>query len=184
MAKMFQMKSVNGISDDTARAKTGKKWGEWYTILDKAGARMMDHAEIVKFGHEKCGLSLWWSQLVTLGYEKERGIPTTRHRSAPEANCSKTLAAPLALVWDAWQDQEVRARWLPDIALQVTQSAEHKLLHFDLADHSHAVVKFSEKSGKTRVAVTHARLQSDADLERWKEYWAAALVRLNGVMKG
>jgi hypothetical protein len=182
---MFQMKSVNGISDDTARAKTGKKWGEWYKILDKAGARMMDHAEIVKFGHEKCGLSLWWSQLVTLGYEQERGIPTPRHRSArSEAYCSKTLAGPLAAVWDAWQVEEVRARWLPDLTLQVAKSTEHKVLHFDLADNSHAVVTFSEKSGKTRVAVAHTRFEADADLERWKEYWAAALVRLNGVVTG
>ncbi len=73
MAKMFQIKWVSGISEDTARAKTGKKWGEWYKILDKAGARMMDHAEIVQFCHEKHGLSQWWGQLVALGYEQENG---------------------------------------------------------------------------------------------------------------
>ena len=43
MAVLFRYRRVNGVSDDAVKAKTGKKWDEWFKVLDKAGARMMDH---------------------------------------------------------------------------------------------------------------------------------------------
>lgn len=36
------------MSDEAVKAKTGKTWKEWFTILDKAGATKMTHQEIVK----------------------------------------------------------------------------------------------------------------------------------------
>ena len=34
------------MSDEAVKAKTGKVWKEWFTILDKAGAKKMTHQEI------------------------------------------------------------------------------------------------------------------------------------------
>jgi hypothetical protein len=182
---MFQVKWVSGISDDTARAKTGKKWGEWYAILDKAGARMMDHAEIVLLGREKLGLSQWWSRLLAVGYEQERGVRIKRQRGARhEVYRSRRFAAPLAAVWAAWQDQATLASWLPGMTLQVRKCTLHKVLQFDLPDNSRVAVSFSENSGKTRVAVAQGRLPAGADLKRQKDYWSEALERLNGIVAG
>jgi hypothetical protein len=61
---------INGIGDEAVRAKTGKTWGQWIATLDKAGARTMEHAEIASLLHEKFGVPGWWTQMVTVGYER------------------------------------------------------------------------------------------------------------------
>ena len=53
MPKLFQRKRVHGVSDDAVKAKTGKKWDEWFKVLDKAGARMMDHTEIAQLAQKQ-----------------------------------------------------------------------------------------------------------------------------------
>jgi len=35
-------KSSPRMSDDAVKAKTGKTWKQWFTILDKAGAKKFD----------------------------------------------------------------------------------------------------------------------------------------------
>ena len=47
MPPMFGRR-IQGVSDDAVRAKTGKKWDEWFKLLDNAGTRMMDHREIAR----------------------------------------------------------------------------------------------------------------------------------------
>ena len=36
------MRKEAGISDEAVRAKTGRTWGEWFAILDGAGARKLE----------------------------------------------------------------------------------------------------------------------------------------------
>jgi len=57
------------MSDEAVRSKTGKTWPEWYEILDKAGARELDHKEIVALTQHH-GVGSWWGQMVTVTYEQ------------------------------------------------------------------------------------------------------------------
>ena len=40
---------ANKISDDTVLKSTSKSWKEWFTILNKAGAKKMEHKEIANW---------------------------------------------------------------------------------------------------------------------------------------
>jgi hypothetical protein len=64
-----------------------------------------------------------WARTVCLGYEQDRGI---RHKRQRGATCSmdrsKTMAAPLAQVWAAWQDQGARDPWLPQVPFEVRET--------------------------------------------------------------
>ena len=62
------------ISDEAVKAKTGKVWGEWFTILDTWGAKKKGHTQRAKHLREHYGLSPWWAQAVTIRYEWERGL--------------------------------------------------------------------------------------------------------------
>jgi hypothetical protein len=57
-------------SDEAVRSKTGKTGPEWYEILDKAGARELDHKGIVSYLTKHHGVGLWWCQMVTVTYEQ------------------------------------------------------------------------------------------------------------------
>ena len=41
------------MSDEAVKAKTGKKWDQWFPILDKAGAKEMSHQDIVKLSQHE-----------------------------------------------------------------------------------------------------------------------------------
>lgn len=185
MAKLFQIKRVNGVSDDAVKAKTGKKWDEWFKVLDKAGARMMDHEEITLLVQKQAGLSPWWGQLVTVGYEQEHGMRQKHQRGVRyEVDRSKTLAAPVTAVWNAWHDPEVLARWLPGAQFEVIKATPHKVLHLKWPDGTHVVVMFGERGGKTKMVVSHERVQVSGEVHQLQDYWSAALNRLKDVLAG
>jgi hypothetical protein len=73
-----RQRKVAGISDAAVQAKTGKTWPEWLALLDRAGARKMNHQEIASYLHDELGCSGWWSQMVTVGYEQARGMRDPR----------------------------------------------------------------------------------------------------------
>lgn len=68
------------IGDEKVEAKTGKIWKEWFNILDKINAKDLGHAETAKKLSKEYQLSDWWSQTVTIRYEKEKGY-WVRHGS-------------------------------------------------------------------------------------------------------
>ncbi|HXM40480.1 MAG TPA: SRPBCC domain-containing protein [Bryobacteraceae bacterium] len=187
MVKPFQQIRVGALTGDAVKAKTGKTWEEWCKILDKAGARMMDHQEIARLLQEQTGLPHWWCQMIAVGYENERGIRQDDRRESPGKRYQVTLAkivpAPRASVWAAWQDPATLAKWLPGVKFEVSKTVPLKTLHLDWLDETRVTVRFYERSGKTRLVVSHGRL-GESDAARRQIYWEAALDRLKGLMAG
>jgi len=180
MAKLFQQIRVGTVTGDAVKAKTGKPWDQWFKILDKAGARMMEPEETALFLHDQYGIPGWWSKMVAAGYLNERGL--RQDESAPpvhkrEVTLSKVVLAPRAAVWAAWQDPGALARWLPDAKFEVSKTVPLKILHLDWSGQTRVVLRLYERSGKTRLVVSHGNLAED-DTERWQQYWIEALERL------
>jgi hypothetical protein len=176
---------IIGIHDDTVREKTGLNWADWFKVLDKAGGRMMDHPNITAYLRQQHGLTKWWSQTVTSGYEQERGIRQKHQKGTKfSVDISKVVAAPLAAVWAAWRDRATLNRWLPGASFQVRSFTQDKIMHLEWPDGTKVDVAFKEKGGRTRTVVTHGRLPEQADIERVRPYWTEALERLKKVVEG
>jgi uncharacterized protein YndB with AHSA1/START domain len=178
MAKLFQQIRVGPVTDDAVTAKTGKTWDEWCKILDRAGARMMEHREIALLLHEEMGVPTWWSQVVATGYENERGIRQDE-RGGPagkryEVTLTKIVAAGREATWAAWQDRAMLARWLPDVEFAVSKTVAPKMMELKWPDEKRVTVKFFERRGRTRVVVTQARL-AENETDAARRYWSAAL---------
>ena len=79
---MEPVKIPPSMSDDAVKARTGKTWTEWFAILDAAGAGKMTHPQIATYLSTEQAVPDWWSQMVTVTYEKARGLresaPTPR----------------------------------------------------------------------------------------------------------
>jgi hypothetical protein len=55
------------ISDDAVRAATGRDWAAWSDLLDRRGARDLDHRAIVGLTrNEDAELPGWWARSVAL----------------------------------------------------------------------------------------------------------------------
>lgn len=112
--------AVAGMSDTTILAKTGRNWAQWVELLDAFGAKEKPHIEIATHVYN-LGIDGWWSQSVTVGYERIRGLRARgQQRSGSwEATKSKTFAVPVEKLFDAFANARTRKRWLGDIALKV-----------------------------------------------------------------
>jgi uncharacterized protein YndB with AHSA1/START domain len=102
------------ISDETVTKATKKGWKEWFTILEKAGARGWTHPEIVAYLKKKYKLTGWWQQGVTLGYEIFIGRRAEGRNAKGEHSltATKTLTTTPKKLWALMNSEEGMAAWL------------------------------------------------------------------------
>ena len=185
MKKTRETKKAARMSDAAVQAKTGKTWAEWFAILDAAGARKIDHKAIATYLCEQQKVPGWWAQMVTVGYEQERGLREKYQKPSGYAvSGSRTIAVPVAKLYAAWEDKETRARWLKE-NIVIRKATPGKSMRITWADGQTSVdVNFYPKGGNTtQVTVQHSKLADAKQAERMKAYWAERLERLQGMLE-
>lgn len=173
-------------SDEAVAAATGRRWAEWFALLDDAGARAMDHRQIVAHLAGQPGIGAWWQQTVAVNYEQARGLRD--RRQAPDGyqvSASKTIGAAAERVFDAWHDDALRERWLPGESLTVRRATRPKSLRITWSDgHTHVEVNLTAKGEqKSQVAIGHTKLADAGEAARLKTFWGEALVRLKTLLE-
>ncbi len=168
------------VSDDAVKARTGRTWNEWIAVLDGAGAATRSHSEIVGILGEQFGIGAWWRQMVTVGYERARGLravhETTRGFSV---SVSRTIDAPLPTVFGAWSSAARRRRWLDGSSITVRSARPEKSMRITWGDGTNVEVNFAvTSSGKSRVSVQHDRLASARAVAERRRFWKERLDRL------
>ena len=176
--------TTHPTSDAAVSAKTGRTWAEWLSALDAAGCATMDHRDIVAVLRDRFGVGPWWQQMVTVGYERARGLRAVHQTPAGfEVSATKTCGADLASLWRAWIDPAVRARWLAH-PLEVRKATERKSLRISWGDGSDVQVLFTTRpKGKSHVAVNHRTLQ-EGRVGGAKAFWRERLGALQVVLEG
>lgn len=186
MPKTKNPNNIAGISDDAVKKATGKSWSQWCTLLDKAGCKKLNHKEIVEVVHGKFGVGPWWQQMVTVGYEQARGLREKHQRAGGYGiNRSKTIAAPLRVLYKAWQDGKTRAKWLKDHSITIRKAVANKSMRITWVDgRTNIETLFYPKGpGKSMVAVEHSKLPDAKTGQRMKAYWGSALERLQKLVE-
>jgi len=167
-----------GMSDEAVRAKTGRNWSEWVRVLDAIDAHTLPHRLIAQHLSKVHSVPSWWTQTVTVGYERIRGLRDIGQRrdGAYEANKSRTFPVPLAKLYAAFATAKTRARWLPGVDLTVRKATRQKSMRITWPDGSSVELAFTSKSAsKSHVAVQHGKLATKADIQRMKDFWNARL---------
>ena len=175
-----------GVRSDAVKKKTGKDWAEWIAVLDKAGAKTMDHKEIVAIVREKHGVGSWWQQRVTVGYEQARGKREVHQTSSGyQVSVSKTINVPLEKLFHAWKDDRARAKWLPGPAFVVRKTTAVKSLRASWRDgHSGVDVHFTSKGErKSQVSLQHHRLSGSDEVTRMRSLWRKSLDDLKKMLE-
>ena len=171
-----------GMSDEAVRAKTGRTWREWVRMLDEIGAMDMKHRDVARWVHDETGLD-WWSQMVTVGYERIRGLRAVGQRRGGtfEASKSRTFAVPAKALFDAFADESVRRRWL-DEKIVVRKATSPKSVRMTWPDGTSVDAWITAKgAAKSSVAIQHGKLASKEAAAKSKAFWAERLDALQGV---
>jgi uncharacterized protein YndB with AHSA1/START domain len=174
-----------GMSDATLKDKTGRSWKQWVRALDAAKANTWKHSAIARHIAEQ-GVSGWWSQTVTVGYERIRGLREVGQRldGKYEANKSRTFPVAIGRVYNAFAQKRVRDRWLGDIALTVRKTNKNTTVRMTWPDETSVTAYFVPKGrDKTQVAIQHEKLRSKADVEKRKAFWQERLDALTSEME-
>ena len=68
------LRGVRRISNEAVTQKTGRRWEEWFALLDEANAAALGHTASARLLREQHGVSPSWAQAVTVRYEYARGL--------------------------------------------------------------------------------------------------------------
>jgi hypothetical protein len=186
-AKATDLASRAGLSDRAIMDHTGHGWAEWVRILDEHGAEQMPHGQIATLVNTKYRVDGWWSQSVTVGYERIKGLRERGQRrdGTYEASKSRTYDVPVTTLFEAWANTHLRRRWLPDADVRVRTATSPKSMRVQWPDGTIVAVGFLPKGkSKSSVAIAHTRLPDRETANRFKEYWAARLQALGDVLAG
>lgn len=174
------------MDDAKVLAATGKSLGDWFAVLDERGARDLPHKDIARLLQEEYGVPSWWSQSVTVEYERWIGRRETGQRQTGEYEATVTRRLPVSM-------DVALHRWLARLRDPAPQSAfggvafagepstsrteKRRYWRIMLVDGSRVTVYFSARPDGTgvQIAVQHGKLAGRRDVERWKAFWKAYL---------
>lgn len=176
-------KASSGTSGAAVRAATGRGWDQWFATIDRMGGADMTHRDIARTLRDQ-GASSWWSQMVTVSWERARGRRVL-HQSARgfAVSRSRTYEAPMGRVWRAWADEGARAAWLGR-ALKRKPTTRRGVLRFELADRTKLIVAIADKGGRTTVTLDHSGLANAAAAAKFKAWWSTRLAALGRLLAG
>lgn len=171
-------------SDLAVIAKTGKRWDQWFRVLDRAGAARMEHKDIVRLLGAKYGIGPWWRQMVAAEYERARGLGV-RNRTAVgySVSVSRTVKAAVSDLYAATSELRRRRKWFPRGALKLLSRAENAHLRGAWNRDARLEISFFEKpDAKAQIVVELNRLRHEEDVERERAAWRRALFKLSAMV--
>jgi len=178
-------KTGGGVMSDAAmKAKTGRTWDQWFTLLDKAGAAKMTHGAIAKLVATRHKIPGWWAQAVTVGYERARGLRKVNETLAGfRTGVSRTLDAGMDAAFGAWDNAKTRAALLKE-KVDLSTRNPGKNLRFAWKV-GRVEVRFVVKSPKkTQVTVDHTGLKSESQVDKFKAQWSETMDKLGDKLRG
>jgi hypothetical protein len=171
-----------GMAEASLIKGTGHGWDHWLRALDAWGATGHSHTEIARYVNTELGVGSWWSQTVTVGYERARGMRAMHQRPEGfEVSVSKTVDLPAMEAWHAFVEPSRRAAWL-DVALRIRTGTRTmgRAARFDVPSEGTRInVTFTAKgTDRSVVTVTHVKLTDAADVAAHRADWRRRLSAL------
>ena len=187
-------KATKGAVSDAASLKnTGHDLAHWYAVLDKFGAVEKGHAAAAKYLNQVHGLNGWYSQGITVSYERERGVRAVNQRcdGAWEVSVSKTVAATTPQLVKAFTDTRKRNEWIgdadPELAAAMTKALADRRskgwvvrpdgmarFRFKWGDTIAQLYAYPKPGDKLAVTVQHTKLKDSAAVARHRAQWKTA----------
>ena len=167
------------------KAKTGKDWRQWFAILDKAGAKNMNHKEMAEYLYYQQKIDGWWAQMISATYEQHRGLRRKYERpEGYEISVSKIIPVSLSTLYKSFNDEKIRSGWLKEKGVTIRKATANKSMRVSWIDNKTSLdVNFYPKgNSKAQVVVQHAKLANMNDAEKMKKYWKEKLESLNEVL--
>jgi len=174
------------LSSEKLTEATGKNWDEWLEVLDQAGALKRTHTEIARWLTDEQGVPGWWAQSITVGYERARGLREPGQRADGWAvTASKTVEVPVEVLFEAFEKESIRDRWLPDADLSLRTATAPVSARYDWGDGSTRLSVGFESLGpaRSRISLQHEKLPDGEVAGRMKDWWRERVLALKELLE-
>jgi hypothetical protein len=178
---------VMPTSEETIRNRTGQGWEQWFDLLDESGVGERAHKEIATWLREERGVDGWSSQSITVGYERARGLRAPGEKADGFAvTATRTIAVPVQRLFDSFEDEAARERWLPGAEMSTRTATAPKTARYDWEDGTTRLIVGFDDLGdaKSRVALSHERLPDAETADEMKAWWRERLATLKSQLEG
>jgi hypothetical protein len=174
--------AVAGMSDAAVAQKTGRDWKEWVSVLDRAGSAAKPHREIARWLADE-GVPSWWAQMVTVGYERIRGLRERGQRRDGRFDVSKSKVYPVP-VEELWKGFMRCKEWLDGEKLRMSTARKHKSMRMKWSDGTPVDAMFFAKGPKkSQLALQHSNLPTRAEATRLRTYWGERFERIAALLR-
>lgn len=194
------LKSDHPVTNEAAKAATGKTLDHWFAELDKTDGLKLGRREINNRLYEQ-KLDPWWCTTIAVEYEKHHDVRKKDGLFEGYFICAtKTIAAPIAEVYKFWSNGAELSKWFGATKADVKDGGtfaskdgdkgtflrvrENKDLRMTfetagLSAPTQVDVQFQDKGkGKTALFVNHSRIQTRDEADGLRAAWGQALDRL------
>jgi hypothetical protein len=185
------------VSDAKSREKTGHGLDHWFAVLDRFGAIEKGHSAAARHLYDEHKVSGWYSQGITVAYERARGVRSVNQRCDGdfEVSVSKVITADTVTLIKAFTDARRRRQWTSE-----ANPALVKALSSAVADKASTgfvvrpdglgrfrykwdgtTVQFylePKPAGKVSLVVQHTKLADAAMVDKRRAEWKQAFTAL------
>ena len=174
------------VAEERVIEATGHGWDHWFAALDEWGARERSHTETARWLRDEAGVPGWYSQAITVSYERARGLRAVGEGvNGFTVSASRTIAVPAEVLFAAFDDPGSRERWLPGWSWRCGPPRRRALARYDWTGGSSRLVVGIEalEDGRSRVGLAHERLADNAERDRMKAWWRERLTALKEMLE-
>ena len=166
-------KQTGNMSDEAIKKSTGKTWDQWCKALDAQGCKKMSHKEIVAVVNKQFGIGPWWQQMVTVGYERARGLRAVHQKTDGYSfSISRTMPASAMKIFDAFTKPAQLKRWMNGDKFEITKATPAKSIRMKWQDDTRVdVMLYPKGSSKAQVVVQHNKIKNSTAMKKLKAYW-------------
>ena len=173
-------------SDDSVVRATGYSLEHWFKLLDAWDATSHTHTEIARWLHTEHGVPGWWTQNVTVAYERIRGGRAVGQMADGfNIGATKMVNVSVEELFEAVTNDALREAWLPGADMTLRTATAHKSARYNWEDGSSRVIAGFAAMGETKsqVSIQHERLPDADSGSEMKAYWRARLSALKELLE-
>lgn len=183
--------ATGAVGDAACRERTGRGLDHWFAVLDALGTDV-GHTAAARHLRERHGVGSWYSQGITVAWERARGLRQVNQRAsgAWEVSVSRVLPRACAEVVAALRASTPRPAWLANAPGELVRALRAGLSASGsrglVAKPTGAVLAYRQGDGrvewrltargpKTSVSVSHTKIATRAGMEERRAQWRALL---------
>jgi hypothetical protein len=161
-------------TDEVIRTNTGKSWNEWCDVIEAWPGHTDGHTAIARYILDTTDLNGWWSQGVTVGYERITGLrlPHQMADGTFTASKSRTMEVDVTALRELLVSDDARVDLFGGVETELRSRSNAKALRLAVGPGIALFAFDSAKDGRTKLTVSHEKLPTYDDVEHWKFYWS------------